>query len=105
MRLQLIVLALTQAQAELLGEVMRQADSRKVQIIEQEGSLIDRFPDVLPRWMKAVSLAAGKYSVKILRPGEVSFKDLAEDGVVKASVQLTRFQTQRLFQDSVREIS
>ncbi len=64
MRLQLIVLALTQARAELLGAVVCQADSSKVQNIEQQGSLVDRFADVLPRWMKAVSLAAGKYSVR-----------------------------------------
>ena len=80
MRLQLIML--TQAQAELLAEVMRQADSSKVENIEQESVLLDRFP-VVASWRDI--------QCKVLRPGEVSFEDVAEESVVKASVQLTRF--------------
>ena len=68
MPLQFIVRAFTQTQAELLAEVMRQADSSKVQNIEQEGALVDRFPDVSAPMNESGCTSLRELQCKVLRP-------------------------------------
>ena len=62
----LLLLNPKQFNNELLAEVMRQADSSKVQNIEQEYTLVDRFPDIFTTMNESCCASRREIQSKVL---------------------------------------